>query len=264
MSVTIDIGHFARIPEHVAHARVPERAKGVWRELAFLSSPEKPKVWVRQQTLADKLGCSVDTVYRSLRALVKAGLLIATDLWHQGRHKIYELVWSLSQKILPTSRKSAEGPTAKLPEDVPQKCGPLIRVEEQTSEQSLASPEKEAEKLNIGFLMVHSKTWQQKFACLDGCSGRPTLQECIEQALNHTSESKYKDKVKYIEMWLTNAAGRWWPSYNREQNAPSTDFGLSKEALALKLREEAQRRRDWEKRRAEWDKKELERLVAKG
>ncbi len=155
MSSTIDIGHFARIPLHVAHANVPERAKGLWRELAFLSSPEKPNVWLRQQTLAEKLQCSVDVVGRSIKTLIKAGLLLATNQWHQGRYKVYQLVWSISCK-------TAEPPAAPMPDHVPQKSTPIIRVEKQTTEHFLPNKKSWQEKI----CLFRWEIWQTHFGAM--------------------------------------------------------------------------------------------------
>ncbi len=55
-----EIGHYARTPLHGARAPVSETAKAMWRELAFLSSPEDPIVWVRQADFAKKLVAAVE------------------------------------------------------------------------------------------------------------------------------------------------------------------------------------------------------------
>ncbi len=245
-TAAINIGHFARIPEHVNDAKIPERAKGIWRQLAYWSSPEQPEVWVRQQTVAEKQNCCTHTIGRGIKVLIEAGLLIATNKWHQGRHKIYALVWLSPEKILPPTYKNVEPPMTSVPKNPPQKSPNIIRVSKQNIEQFLAAPE-----------LI--KNWQEKFPCLDGHSGRPTVQECIEQALNHHSQSKYKNKDTYLKMWLRNAAWRWWSSYNRELNAANSDSGLSKEALAKKLRDETYSRRLYEENRQAHQKAELAR-----
>ncbi len=54
MTKRINIGHYARVPLYIARAPVSEMAKSLWRELAFVSSPEKPAVWVRQQNFISR------------------------------------------------------------------------------------------------------------------------------------------------------------------------------------------------------------------
>src|SRR3990172_2401955 len=98
----VDIGRFARVPYDVATAKISSRAREVWTLLSFNGSPNNPEVWVRQASLAEQLGCSTDTICRAIRELTRQGLLIETRKWHQGRYKIYRLVWS------PACRSDAE------------------------------------------------------------------------------------------------------------------------------------------------------------
>src|SRR3989338_7719089 len=72
---TIDIGHYAKVPLHISRSKVSESAKGLWRELAFMSSPEKPQVWIRQESLAEKMGLSTRSIRRLITELEKAQLI---------------------------------------------------------------------------------------------------------------------------------------------------------------------------------------------
>ena len=65
VSVT-DFGQYAKIPLHVARAAVSETAKAVWRELAFILRPHSPTVWLRQETLSQKLNLSTRTPGRHM------------------------------------------------------------------------------------------------------------------------------------------------------------------------------------------------------
>ena len=85
---TTDIGHYARVPYHVATAKISSRARDVWTLLAMNCSPENPEVWVRQATLAEQLNCSTDTICRAIQELLRAKLLLPTQKLHQGRNKI--------------------------------------------------------------------------------------------------------------------------------------------------------------------------------
>ena len=65
------------------------------------------------------------------------------------------------------------------------------------------------------------ENWKKTFPCLDGKLGRPSLQECVEQALNHSSRQKYKDIKIYLDGWLRNASQRWLNHF--KQNQPPVD-----------------------------------------
>jgi acyl transferase domain-containing protein len=97
-------------------------------------------------------------------------------------------------------------------------------------------------------LKTHGADWQQQFPCLDGLSGRPSIKDCVRQALNHKARDKYKDVRVYLEGWLQNASRSWLYVYNREKNAPITDPALDKAAIARKAAEEEKRRKDYEAR----------------
>lgn len=71
-----------------------ERAQKIYACL-ILPSPqggEGPGVRaVRQQTLADQLGCSRRSIGRALKELKEAGLLVDLNKRHQNRCKLYEI-----------------------------------------------------------------------------------------------------------------------------------------------------------------------------
>ena len=131
-----------------------------------------------------------------------------------------------------------------------QKCPHLNRVFKQNTEQNIIFKktredffDPESEKQNL--LSDWGETWKKRFACLDGLSGRPSVEECVEQALNHTARDKAKDLKIYIEMWLHNAARAWISGFNREQNAPPTDPSLDKEAIARRCRADNLRTKEY-------------------
>jgi hypothetical protein len=226
---TNDIGHYARVPFHIATAKIPSRARDVWILLAMNCTPESAEVWVRQPMLAEQLNCSTDTIGRVLRELVTAKLIFATNKLHQGRYKIYRLAW------------------ANLQEDVPQKCQNLNRVlikQEQNivfkkTREDFSDPESEKQKL----LTDWSDLWKKRFGCLDGLSGRPSIEICVEQAMSHESRHKYASPKVWVEIWLQNAARQWLVSFNREQNAPATDPSLDAEAKVRRSQAETERSR---------------------
>ena len=69
------------------------RAQKIYKILLDATCPPKHEVhrWIRQQTLADKLGCSRRTIGRALNELKAAGLLLDLNQRHQNRCKMYEI-----------------------------------------------------------------------------------------------------------------------------------------------------------------------------
>lgn len=232
------IGHFARIPLHVARADVSETAKGLWREFAFLSSPEVPTFWVRQETFAKKLNKSVKTIQRALKELAAVGLIKFTG-WMHGRYKTYILAWQKffaedGQNSPTTSDTNVSCPETPVTEDVGQECLTIIREEKKSSKQNTSFPERLAEQV---------QKWKERYQCLDGKNGRPTLKECIDQAMSHKSRHNYDNPITFLEGWLRKAAGDWMVRYQQELAA---------------ARSTPESRRAYEQRRAEvlnenWD-----------
>lgn len=257
----VEIGHYAKIPIHIARAKVSKSAKSLWIELALVSSPEKPQVWIRQESLAEKMGVSDRTIRRLIIELEKARLIIPNG-WHQGRHKKYDLTWTnlsdvggQSGQECPTSPdKNVQPRRTETSRDPGQKCPDLNRVFKQNTEQNIyfkkagedfSNPEVEAKTL----LAEYGAKWTQRFGCLDGLSGRPTVQECVEQALNHTARHKCSNLRIYLESWLVNASKSWIRAYYHELTAAPTDPGLSPDAVARKLKAEQERREKLEQKR---------------
>ena len=86
--------HFAMVPATVLHAtNISDKAKLVYAHLVSLASENKNFVWVRQGTLAKILNCTACTIARAIKQLLLAGLLKVTKRYHQGRYKIYQIVW---------------------------------------------------------------------------------------------------------------------------------------------------------------------------
>jgi len=230
------IGHFARIPVHVARADVSETAKGLWRELAFLSSPQCPRVWVKQENFAQRLNKSVKTVQRALKELIAAGLIKFAG-WMHGRYKTYKLAWKKffsedGQNCPTTSDSTVVTPETSVSDDVGQQCPTIIREEKKSSEQNNSLSER---------ITAQVQKWQERFKCLDGKNGRPTLKECIDQGLAHKSRHNYDNPMAFLEAWLRNAAGRCMVMYHKElAAAPSTPESIRayEEMRAKKMEED--------------------------
>ena len=71
----IDIGHYARVPYHIATAKISSRARNLWTILALYATPEKPEVWTRLGSMAEQLDCSIDSVERAIKELRQAKYL---------------------------------------------------------------------------------------------------------------------------------------------------------------------------------------------
>lgn len=247
-----NIGHYARVPSHIITAKISARAKNLWTILALYSTPENPEVWIRLGSTADQLDCSIDSVSRALNELIKSKLLVKTPKYYHGRYKIYVLIWEQPQvcnTTLRTSSTLADPPAAALPVHVPHRCGDINKIrtnyEQIIFSKQAGDPEQEAEKL----LADWGEAWGKRFTCLDGLSGRPSLHECVEQALNHSARHKASNLRIYVETWLRNASKSWVRSYFHELTAPPTDPSLSPDAVARKLKAEQERKEKLEQKR---------------
>lgn len=254
------IGRYVMVPYHIVIAPITPRAREVWILIASNGSPEKPEVWVRQPALAEKLRCSTDVIGRAIQELKRARLLFETGRLQQGRHKIYHVNW------LPVDDALMVTPAAELRNDVPHFCGTIHRADAVLSSaispvdtpqicgnlnRVLTQQEKNNSSDLDSLLTSHGESWAQTFACLDGRSGRPSIRETVEQALNHTAVHKCKSVKIYAETWLRNASLKWLSLYNRELSAPASDPSLSKDAVARKLAESDASRKRYEQQRRE-------------
>lgn len=247
-----NIGHYARVPAHIITAKISPRAKNLWSILALYGTPENPEVWIRLASIANQLDCSIDSVSRALSELLKSKLLIKTSGYYQGRYKIYQLIWEAPQPCdttLRTNSTLADPPAAALPVHVPQPCGYKNKIRTNYDQiifsKQMANPEQEAKEL----MAEYGDKWTRRFACLDGFSGRPTVKESVEQALNHSARHKCSDLRIYLESWLVNASKSWIRSYHHELTAAPTDPSLSPDAVGRKLKAEQERKEKLEQQR---------------
>jgi hypothetical protein len=256
----IDIGRYVRVPNHVRKSDVSPRARQVWEEIAINSSPEKPWAWVRQMTAANELKCSTDTIGRAIKELLQAGLLVETGMYHQGRYKIYVVMWTsetlmhisqMTQGLPVKSEPPRPGPLQELPKQEPAFLNRVLH--EQKKNTSPISPRPRPESTDsldtvTELLAKHGSEWEKQFECLDGHSGRPSLGDCIEAAMNHTARHKCDSLKVYLDNWLRNATQRWHLGWQREKALHWSDPTLSKESRDRKRAEEEQSRKDYERR----------------
>ena len=71
MSVIKKSDRFAMIPEHVLKGGLTPRELSIWAALAYRAGPNILEVWAAVQSIANDLGCCLDTVRRAIRSLVK-------------------------------------------------------------------------------------------------------------------------------------------------------------------------------------------------
>jgi hypothetical protein len=269
----IDIGRFVRVPTHVRRSGVSPRAQQIWLEVALNSSPEKPYAYIRQGTAAAALNISTDTVGRALKELVQAGLLVETGRYFCGRYKFYIVMWTAhTLENLPQFPETnpwaqVEPAPVRLPKPAPQKAPHVIRVlEDQKKSTYYTAPQpRPAEQPKpepratvqppIGqrpsgetLLQSYETEWKEKFKSLDGHSGRPSVRDCVVEAMNHTARHKYDDLKIYLENWLRNAALRFKQDYEREEALHWSDPRLDAPVRAQKQALEEQRRKEFEER----------------
>ncbi len=187
------MSRFVKIPVHVLESKISASAKLLWIELARVSSPKRPTVWPNPEIFAEKMRLSVRTIRRLVGELVKAGLLTHHG-YIQKRQKTYDLVWTSVAKASAyakaTADKLADKPTSDLTPEV-------------------------------------LDNWNKRFPCLDGLSGRPTLIQVVQQAVQEAEQTKTKDARGYIEVSLKNMSRFWSESYHREKFDLVRQFGLS-------------------------------------
>jgi len=57
-------------------------------------------------------------------------------------------------------------------------------------------------------LLMFGTLWQKRYWPLDGKAGRPSISECIDFALRKNNTNAQEDLVDFLELYLTNMAGR--------------------------------------------------------
>lgn len=72
-------------------------------------------------------------------------------------------------------------------------------------------------KTPSGFQVEVLETWRKRFVCLDGLSGRPKFEDCVNQAMGHSMRKKDDDPKIWVELWLQSAEKMWIGGYNRER-----------------------------------------------
>ncbi|MEI6806004.1 MAG: helix-turn-helix domain-containing protein [Myxococcaceae bacterium] len=96
------------VPLHVINSKISASAKMLWIELALVSSPKKPLVFVDKKILAEKIGRSKATLSRLIRELEKAGFIVNTGVINRY-HKTYNLVWMKSGIKIPPNPPLKKG-----------------------------------------------------------------------------------------------------------------------------------------------------------
>lgn len=81
-----------------------------------------------------------------------------------------------------------------------------------------AAPRKRTHDTLVGVLeslAPSGKTWRAEWAAtfvwLDGSLGRPSLDEVLGAAWDHSARAKYTDMPRYLGTWLRREHARWTP-----------------------------------------------------
>ena len=77
---------------------ISERAQKVLTLMRLLSPLPLGGVWIRQATLAEHFECSRTTIWRALKQLKEAGLIVDVNKRHEYRYKIYQVQAEISFK----------------------------------------------------------------------------------------------------------------------------------------------------------------------
>ena len=105
---------------------------------------------------------------------------------------------------------------------------------EQETEQEQVISKKPKQKKKITLEEIASLklvSWKEKYGkILDGENGRPTIEETLESAWDHSARNKYKNMPRYLDNWLKRSCDMW--RRNREQqdrrgHAPISSGGSS-------------------------------------
>jgi hypothetical protein len=144
--------------------------------------------------------------------LIKHGLLGEAGKWNQGRCKVYRLNWN-----------------------------PRRKVEKEPTKESMAPAVNELDEL----LATHGEVWARAYECFDGVSGRPSLRECVDEALNNASRAKGASLKTFIDGWLHISSQRWQVSEVRARENPPTPFAKGGESTLASGGEETGEAQAW-------------------
>ena len=192
---------------------ISTRARLLWLLLATNCQPGTSKLWIKQATFAQSLGCSRSSIGRALRELAKINLIVDMNKRHQGRYKTYSLPGLVYQAPPePIVAVSAPVPVKKLSkrEIADQKTAKII----QALIQEICTPVRE-EDLNPHAKQVldtWKNIWTEKFPKLDGQSGRPYLTSCVQKATSDLGNWQYgriRDIPEFVDSWLKTATQRF-------------------------------------------------------
>ncbi|MEI6790665.1 MAG: helix-turn-helix domain-containing protein [Myxococcaceae bacterium] len=188
---------FVRQYQHIiTNTSLSPRARLLWMLMASYCPPGTTKLWIKQATFAEELGCSKSSIGRALRELIKINLLADMNKRHLGRYKTYSLPGLIPiepEKILPIAPLQKPDRGIIIQQRI---CTPI-------QDEQLNPRAKE-------FLNIWGKVWKEQFPKLDGCAGRPFLEACVEEA---TSEIRklgiQRDVPGLVEIWLKNATEKF-------------------------------------------------------
>lgn len=271
--------HKSVIPSAFSLSKVSANAKELMMILLLYTGPNSPNLWVRQKSFALLLGISQRTFKRYLKELLASGFLVETGKVHPKGYKFYAISWLLA--ATQEAESNEDSPSEETAEqedesnkgvtnlqgggdksDTPPVTNLALHKQNNLSEQLNNSFLESAQDSNLGkkrggelISADFKEKLKKEFFCLDGKSGRPTLDESIELGLAHKSRKNYDDVEKFLVFWLRNGSEKWFRSYEREKNGYSVQPALSAEEQA---KERAERKARIEAEQAKRDREQEE------
>ncbi|MEI6790559.1 MAG: hypothetical protein WCK42_05200, partial [Myxococcaceae bacterium] len=198
--------------------KISDRAKLLWFFMATDCLENATELWIKQQDYADKLHCSRSSIGRALKILIEAKLITDIKKRHLSRYKTYQIHQvirnpvQISETSPAYAKASAGTPLKKLSKRELEDIKTQQRI--QALLQTLRTPaeEKELNTKAREMLGVWKNAWKEKFPKLDGQSGRPYLESCVQKFAGDIGNWQYgriPNHIEFMESCLKTVVERY-------------------------------------------------------